>query len=76
MECYKSDGICIFCLPSRKQAKEIIKKIIISGYKTHSEVRVHVKTDMFLQNSLVIENMRISRQKLLEEFFFFFNSCI
>lgn len=22
-ECYKSDGICIFCLPSRKQAKEI-----------------------------------------------------
>lgn len=57
-------GFAYFASPRKKQAKEITwheEKKKRSGYKTHSEVRVHVKKDMFLHNSLVIENVRISR---------------
>lgn len=49
---------------SKGQAKEITyekKKKKKEAVRKHSEVRVHIKKDMFLQNSLVIENVRISR---------------
>lgn len=39
--------------------------------RKHSEVRVHIKKDMFLQNSLVIENFRISRWKLRSKRYIF-----
>lgn len=45
-----------------------------SGYKTHSEVRLHVKTDIFLQNTLVMKTWRFEAKDFLKNFFF--NSCI
>lgn len=51
-------GFAYFASPAKsRQKKSHLRK---EAVRKHSEVRVHIKKDMFLQNSLVIENVRIS----------------